>query len=101
MEERECLSSRLCRAGFIRRSIDGSQLTMQELANKRVWVVGLGASGRAAVDLLLRRGAKVVGIDSADTPQLREDAEELRGSGVAVRLGGHAPPTDAPDLVVL
>ena len=44
---------------------------MQELANKRVLVIGLGASGRAAVDLLGRRGAKVVAIDGADTPQLR------------------------------
>ena len=74
---------------------------MQELANKRVWVVGLGASGRAAVDLLLRRGAKVVAIDSADTPQLRQDAEGLRGSGAAVRLGVQEPPTDALDLVVI
>ncbi len=74
---------------------------MQELANKRVLVVGLGASGRAAVDLLLRRGAKVVAIDSADTPQLRQDAEGLRGSGAAVRLGVQEPPTDALDLVVI
>src|SRR5438876_7946595 len=74
---------------------------MQELANTRVLVVGLGASGRAAVDLLLRRGAKVVAIDRADTPQLRQDAEQLRGSGVAVRLGVNEPPTDALDLVVI
>src|SRR5438876_845071 len=74
---------------------------MQELANTRVLVVGLGASGRAAVDLLLRRGAKVVAIDRADTAQLRQVAESLRESGVAVRLGVNEPPSDALDLVVI
>src|SRR5438445_3053758 len=74
---------------------------MQELANKRVLVIGLGVSGRAAVDLLHRRGASVLAIDSADTPQLRKDAEGLRGSGVVVRLGVKEPPTDALDLVVI
>jgi UDP-N-acetylmuramoylalanine--D-glutamate ligase len=74
---------------------------MQELANKQVLVVGLGASGRAAAELLSRRGAKVLAIDSADTPQLRSVAEGLRGSGVAVRLGVKAPLNDELDLVVL
>ncbi len=74
---------------------------MQELASKRVLVVGLGASGRAAVDLLLRRGAKVLAIDNADTAQLRQEADALRGSGAAVRLGVGEPPADALDLVVL
>ncbi len=82
-------------------SIDGSQLAMQELVNKRVLVVGLGVSGRAAIDLLLRRGATVVAIDSADTPKLRQDAERLSGSGVAVRLGVHEAPADAIDLAVI
>jgi UDP-N-acetylmuramoylalanine--D-glutamate ligase len=74
---------------------------MQELANKRVLVIGLGASGLAAAGLLRRRGATVVAIDSADTPQLRQDAEGLRGSGVTARLGVKEPPTDALDLVVI
>src|SRR5882724_10138014 len=76
-------------------------LNVQELANKRVLVIGLGASGRAAVELLRRRGAKVMAIDSADTPQLRQDADGLRESGVAVRLGVREPPSDALDLVVV
>jgi UDP-N-acetylmuramoylalanine--D-glutamate ligase len=76
-------------------------LNMQELADKRALVVGLGASGQAAVELLRRRGAKVMAIDSADTPQLRQDAERLRRSGVAVRLGVKEPPADALDLAVL
>src|SRR5262245_45459213 len=81
--------------------MDGSQLTMQELANQRVWVIGLGASGRAAADLLRRRGAQVLAIDSADTPQLGQVAESLRGSGVAVRLGVNELPTDPLDLAVI
>src|SRR5580765_3149467 len=74
---------------------------MQELANKRVLVVGLGASGRAAAELMSRRGAKVLVIDCADTPRLRQVAGGLRGSGVAVQLGVKEPPNDAPDLVVI
>jgi len=74
---------------------------MEELANKRVLVIGLGASGQAAAELLRRRGAAVVAIDSADTPQLRQAAEGLRRSGVAVRLGVKEPPADGLDLVVI
>jgi len=74
---------------------------MQDLANKRVLVIGLGASGRAASELLRRREAKVLVIDSADTPQLRREAESLRAGGVEVRLGIQAAPPDALDLVVI
>jgi len=76
-------------------------LNMQELADRHALVIGLGASGQAAVELLRRRGAKVMVIDSGDTPQLRQDAERLRRSGVAVRLGVKEPPADALDLAVL
>jgi len=76
-------------------------MNMQELANKRALVIGLGVSGRAAVELLHRRGASVLAIDSADTPQLRQYAEGLRASGVGVRLGVKEPPADALDLVVV
>src|SRR5437016_7554755 len=74
---------------------------MQGLANKRVLVIGLGLSGRAASDLLRQRGARVLAIDSANTPQLRLEAEALRTSGVDVRLGVKEPPDDAVDLVVV
>jgi len=74
---------------------------MQALENKRVLVVGLGASGRAASDLLRKRGAKVLAIDSAATPQLRREADALRTSGVEVRLGVKEPPGDALDLAVI
>ena len=74
---------------------------MQELANKRVLVVGLGASGRAASELLRRRGAKVLAIDRADTPPLRREADALRALGVEVRLGITDAPADALDLAVV
>ena len=74
---------------------------MRELANKRVLVLGLGASGRAACDLLRRRDVKVVAADSADTPQLRREADALRAAGVEVRLGVKVAPTDGIDVAVI
>ena len=74
---------------------------MQDLANKRVLVVGLGVSGRAAAELLRKRQAKVLAIDNADTPALRREADALRAAGVDVRLGARTPPADALDLAVI
>lgn len=69
--------------------------------NKSVLVIGLGASGVAAVELLRARGARVVVVDNADTPSLRQQAERLRLTGMEVRLGQTAPPAEQFDLVVL
>ena len=74
---------------------------MQQLANKRALVIGLGVSGRAASELLRRREAKVLAIDNADTPQLQRDAQALRAAGVEVRLGIKTAPPDALDLVII
>jgi UDP-N-acetylmuramoylalanine--D-glutamate ligase len=71
------------------------------LEGQRVLVLGLGMSGRAAADLLLRRGARVEVLDDADTPGLREAAETLRARGATVRLGGAMGPDAAPDLAVV
>jgi len=60
---------------------------MVPLENKSVLVIGLGASGLAASELLRKRGAKVLAVDSADTEKLRRDAQKLRAQGVEVRLG--------------
>ena len=54
-----------------------------ELSGKRVLVVGLARSGRAAAEVLAGEGARVVGFDrdaAADTSRLRE-------LGVEVHLG--------------
>ena len=55
---------------------------MFALENKEVLVIGLGGRGRAACELLCRHGAKVIGVDTADTADLRDSAEKLRPLGV-------------------
>ncbi|MBI3191186.1 MAG: UDP-N-acetylmuramoyl-L-alanine--D-glutamate ligase [Pedosphaera parvula] len=74
---------------------------MFELANKKVLVIGLGASGRAACRLSLRQKAAVTAIDGADNDELRAAAQPLQESGVSVRLGAKGPPEDPFDLAVL
>ncbi len=74
---------------------------MVPLENKTVLVLGLGASGLAATDLLSRRGARVLAMDSADTETLRGTAESLRQRGIETRLSASAPPTGNIDLVVV
>jgi UDP-N-acetylmuramoylalanine--D-glutamate ligase len=75
---------------------------MNELTDKQVLVVGLGASGEAAARFLLGRGARVVATDSADTERLRTLKAELVHSGAHVELGGHSEQLlDGVELVVL
>ncbi len=58
---------------------------MEPLKGQRVVVVGLGKSGRGAVELLLARGAQVTVIDEkAESPE----AKALVPRGVTVHLGG-------------
>lgn len=65
-----------------------------QLAGRRVVVVGLGLSGRAAASLCAARGATVTGVD------LRSDVAEI--PGVAVERGPHRPATFATaDLIVV
>lgn len=74
---------------------------MDLLTNKRVVVIGLGASGRAASRLLCRRGAHVTAIDAADNEVLRVEAESLRAMKIRVFLGAKAIPKQAFDLAVV
>src|SRR5436309_293775 len=73
----------------------------QALENKRVLVIGLGASGMAACDLLQRRGANVLALDSADTPALRERATELHARGIAVQLSAVKLDSTPVDLAMV
>jgi len=58
---------------------------MENLEDMQVVVVGLGKSGKGAVELLLARGAKVTVIDEkAESPE----AKALEPRGVTVKLGG-------------
>ncbi len=74
---------------------------MFKLDNQTVLVIGLGGRGQAACELLCRSGARVVGVDSRDTDELRAGAEKLRGLGVKVMLGASAPPPGDFNLAVL
>lgn len=74
---------------------------MLDLENKDVAVVGLGSTGQAVARLLRARGARVHGLDPADTADLRQAARDLRRAGVAVRLGAVKPPAPSLDLAVI
>jgi UDP-N-acetylmuramoylalanine--D-glutamate ligase len=56
---------------------------------KRVLVVGLGESGRAAVRFFAARGAVVSAVDQQPEERLAAAAEELRSLGAKLFLGGH------------
>ncbi|HYO86679.1 MAG TPA: UDP-N-acetylmuramoyl-L-alanine--D-glutamate ligase [Dermatophilaceae bacterium] len=65
-------------------------------AGLRVLVAGLGVSGFAAADALAERGARVIAVDGATTPRLRERAAVLAVLGIDVRLGpGHLAATES------
>lgn len=59
------------------------------MINKRVTVVGLGLSGRAASLFLHERGATVKATDEGDTQELRQTAGELEVRGIECELGRH------------
>ena len=73
---------------------------MVTLENKNVLVVGLGASGKAACELLLRKGARVSAVDDSRNEELERDAAALKGRGVRVELGGKVP-AESFDLAVV
>ena len=58
-----------------------------DVAGLRILVTGFGVSGYAIADQTMQRGARVLVVDGADTPALRERAEILEVLGVEVRLG--------------
>ena len=62
---------------------------MTAYEGKRVLVVGLGESGRAAARFFAARGARVTAADVRPAAELAAVADELAGLGVALRLGGH------------
>lgn len=72
------------------------------LTNKRVVVVGLGASGVAAARLCLRKGATVIANDGKPLDAWSEPARDLGALGAALVAGGHAEAhMDLADLIVV
>ena len=69
---------------------------------RSVLVVGLGISGRAAADRLLREGKRVTVNDASTAAEVRSAAEELSLRGAEVALGHHdLDLLDDMDLVVV
>lgn len=56
---------------------------------QRAHVFGLGVTGKAVVDWLLKNGWMVIVTDHAVTEPLEQLADELKGAGAEVLLGGH------------
>jgi len=57
---------------------------------RRIGVLGLARSGRAAAELALASGADVYASDAGDTAALREAAGAIRRAGGEAEVGGHA-----------
>ncbi len=69
---------------------------------RRAHVFGLGVTGRAVVDWLLKNGWMVIVSDDMVSESLEAMAAELKGSGAEVLLGGHRGALGRTvDLVVL
>lgn len=74
---------------------------MQHLEGKRVLVVGLARSGRAAADLLHRRGAVVTVSDSRPPWSFAHEIPELLAAKIGLEFGQHGVQTAlAQDLIV-
>lgn len=73
-----------------------------ELAGRHITVAGLGKTGRALAEFLLRRGAHVTVTDAAPEERLGAAPGELREMGVNLVLGGNDPACfETADLIVL
>ena len=73
-----------------------------ELKNKRVLVVGLGKSGRAAALFLRDRGARVTLSDTRSVAALEKEIPALLDAGIMVEAGGHGLLTfRRQDLIVV
>jgi len=60
-----------------------------DLRGKKIAVVGIGESGKAASLLLKQKGAEVYATDAGDPQKLKAVARELKDAGVFVETGGH------------
>lgn len=72
------------------------------IAGKNAVVVGAGASGLAATELLVRGGARVVLNDKRTALELGDIASRAEAAGAELALGSHDPSVfDGADLVVV
>jgi UDP-N-acetylmuramoylalanine--D-glutamate ligase len=69
---------------------------------RRVAVVGLGRSGMAAAELLMRVGACVRATDAQETPAVQTARHSLSARGIDVEIGRHTPRfLDGAEVVVV
>ncbi len=77
-------------------------MSVMELKNKRVLVVGLGRSGISAAKFLRERGARVTVSDSRSAQALAKEIPALMDAGIMVETGGHGVLTfRRQDLIVI
>jgi UDP-N-acetylmuramoylalanine--D-glutamate ligase len=84
-----------------RSTINGSTDDAMNFQGKRVLVVGLGESGRAAARFVAARGAVVTATDNQTPEKLGTTTRELRDLGVELHLGGHAGELFAAQDVII
>lgn len=60
------------------------------MSERRIGILGLARSGRAAAQLALLHGHPVYATDAGDSPELRETARVLETAGALVELGSHS-----------
>lgn len=73
-----------------------------DLKNKKVLVVGLGATGESVTAFLIKRGARVTVTDAAGVDELGERARQIRGMGALLETGGHHQKSfNGADLIVI
>lgn len=76
---------------------------MPRASQERLLILGLGASGFAAAELAVSRGASVTVLDEEDSPELCDRSEQLRRRGVDARLEWNEAKWSGspPDLVII
>ncbi|SHG94485.1 UDP-N-acetylmuramoylalanine--D-glutamate ligase [Thermosyntropha lipolytica DSM 11003] len=73
-----------------------------ELKGKKVLVLGMARSGLAAVEVLLKRGAKVTAADEGKSDKIGKAARILEDKGVQVLVGNYPlVKSDSFDLLVI
>lgn len=79
----------------------GNRLDRTSGMQQNAHVIGLGKSGMAAAQLLVKDGWEVVLSDRTPSPSLHTHVSQLEAQGIQVRLGHAFGPQDAANLVVV
>jgi UDP-N-acetylmuramoylalanine--D-glutamate ligase len=81
---------------------DDPEIEMKDYQDKKVTVVGLGRSGRAAAWLLNSLGARVSVTEEKSSSDFIDLARSLEAEGISVELGRHSPSfIEDRDLIVV